>query len=92
MNFTSEESAVYRIRRPSSMEGAGKQAAHDLKVALESSVVRVREMKAKKALPEFRNQFCPEHWEVRVRFHSFADRIQGDKIARPFLNLEPETV
>jgi hypothetical protein len=81
----STESACYRIRRHSSQVGEGKRDAHALKEALESSGLRLRVCKAKKALPENRNQFCPEHWEVRVTFYSFADKIQGDKIAAPFM-------
>lgn len=81
-----DESAVYRIRRPSSAIGEGKAGAYALKAALEQSGVRICEIKAKKALPEFRGHYCPEHWEVRVRFHSFADKIEGAKIAKPFLN------
>lgn len=89
MNFTALESAAYRIRRHSSQVGEGKKAAHALKLALESSGIRIVEIKAKKALPEYRNHYAPEHWEVRARFHSFADRIEGDKIAKPFL-AQPE--
>lgn len=89
MNFTSltssMESAAYRIRRHSSEVGEGKKTAMALKVALESSGLRIREIKAKKALPEFKGHFAPEHWEVRVRFHALPDRIAGDKIAAPFM-------
>jgi hypothetical protein len=82
---SSMESAVYRIRRHSSQVGEGKKTALDLKSALESAGLRIREIKAKKALPEFKGHFAPEHWEVRVRFHALPDRIAGDKIAAPFM-------
>lgn len=92
MNFTafanSSECATYRIRRHSSQKGQGKEVACNLRRALENASsrneLRLVSAKAKKALPEFKGHYAPEHWEVIARFHSFSDRIKGDKIAATF--------
>jgi len=92
MNFTtfanSSECATYRIRRHSSQKGQGKEVACNLRKALcdasASGALRLVSAKAKKALPEFKGHYAPEHWEVIARFHSLADRIKGDKLAATF--------